>query len=564
MKQILCVAAILCLVSCAAVQPEERDITVVIVADLHFDAPPETDQYYHVVTINNLENNFIFPQNAMSGIAGRAVTKIDGVIIAGDMFDQPGADILQLYKDRYEMQPDKDEKNIRYPVYPGYGNHDIDPISSDSLKNLEGRKFLLAYLDSVLHDKLAKGEILNLHPGSRSYSWNTGDVHFIQAQRFSGDTGYGESNFEWLEEELATYAANGVPVVYIQHYGVDPWALTWWPQEARNRLFDLLDQYNIVAIFVGHTHIPTLQYYRGYPVYQVNNAWPDRDGNGSFAVMRIKGDAVSVANCRWLDGQGTFEVIDPYLNDTLPRQINKDIHYNAFSHNDYWRDNPLEDALAFRFNCVEADLWMIDGELYVAHDRPAPDPAITFENLYLKPLQERIRLNKGKVYPESDRPFYLMLDCKTNGEEMYPLLKKQLEPYKEMFCMVEENEYREGAVLIFISGDRPRKTVEAESTRTVFLDGQVKDLGKNMPATLMPVISDNYAAFFNWTGEGEMPEEELRKMRRIIDEVHAEGKLFRWWGAPDNRECKKIFLEQGVDLIGTDRLNDLFHILAEK
>lgn len=42
------------------------------------------------------------------------------------------------------------------------------------------------------------------------------------------------------------------------------------------------------------------------------------------------------------------------------------IHYNAFSHNDYERPRPLFDALSFQFNCVEADLWLIDGELYVS------------------------------------------------------------------------------------------------------------------------------------------------------------------------------------------------------
>lgn len=36
------------------------------------------------------------------------------------------------------------------------------------------------------------------------------------------------------------------------------------------------------------------------------------------------------------------------------------VHYNAFSHNDYERTHPLFDALSFNFNCVEADLWLID------------------------------------------------------------------------------------------------------------------------------------------------------------------------------------------------------------
>lgn len=237
------------------------------------------------------------------------------------------------------------------------------------------------------------------------------------------------------------------------------------------------------------------------------------------------------------------------------------IHYNAFSHNDYWRNRPLFDALDHNFNCVEADLWLIDGELYVAHDRPQPDSAIIFSNLYLKPLVERIKANEGKVFPDGNRPFFLMIDCKTNGEEMYPFLKEQIEPYKDLFCRMENGVYQEGAVLLFISGDRPIKSISSENTRIAFLDGRIPDLGKDIPKTTMPVVSDNYGSYISWRGEGNMPEEKLTKMRKIIKQAHDEGKLFRWWGAPDTPEFKRFFINEGVDLIGADDLDALYKTL---
>ncbi|WP_347566542.1 phosphatidylinositol-specific phospholipase C/glycerophosphodiester phosphodiesterase family protein [Parabacteroides gordonii] len=247
----------------------------------------------------------------------------------------------------------------------------------------------------------------------------------------------------------------------------------------------------------------------------------------------------------------------------MPRQADTRIHYNAFSHNDYWRENPLLDALSFRFNCVEADLWLIDGELYVSHDRPQPDPSITFANLYLKPLAERIRANGGKVYSGSDCPFYLMVDCKEKGEAMYKVLKEQMESYKDFFCSVDNETYKEGPVLLFLSGDRPKESLPKEAGRFTFLDGQIKDLGKGIPASLAPVVSDNYADLFTWDGTGEMPADQLQKMREIIGEVHKEGKLFRWWGAPDTEIFKKFFIREGVDLIGADDLNGLYNVLIK-
>ena len=233
----------------------------------------------------------------------------------------------------------------------------------------------------------------------------------------------------------------------------------------------------------------------------------------------------------------------------------------AFSHNDYWRPRPLFDALSYRFNCVEADLWLIDDELYVAHDISEIKKENTFVEMYLKPLAELIKKNGGKVYKNSDRPFFLMVDCKTSGEKMYPVLKKMIEPYKDLFCSVDNGEYKEGAILFFLSGDRPLETLPKESSRFVFLDGRVNDLNKDISASVMPVVSDNYGSHFSWKGSREMPEEELKKMREIIKQTHTEGKLLRWWGAPATKRFRQFLIREGVDLIGTDNIEQLYEEL---
>lgn len=240
------------------------------------------------------------------------------------------------------------------------------------------------------------------------------------------------------------------------------------------------------------------------------------------------------------------------------------VHYNAFSHNDYSRTHPLFDALSLGFNCVEADLWLIGGELYVSHDSVAPNPDITFDKMYLLPLVERIKKNGGKVYPGSDRPFYLMVDCKTDGEAMYPVLKKKLEKYESLFCHEKDGKLQESSILFYLSGRNPRKAIAAETNRFIFLDGNIEDLGKGFSSVVMPVISDNYSRYINWKGEGEMPAGELEKMREYIRRTHAEGKLFRWWGAPDRPLFKRLFIKENVDLIGGDELEALVKILQEK
>ena len=116
---------------------------------------------------------------------------------------------------------------------------------------------------------------------------------------------------------------------------------------------------------------------------------------------------------------------------------------------------------------------------------------------------------------------------------------------------------------MFLSGDNPRQTILSSEDGYIFLDGRIKDLGKNIDSRLMPVISDSYPSYMTWKGEREIPEAELEKMRGYIRQAHKEGKLFRWYSAPDTPQFKRFFLEEGVDLVGADDLQSMHKGLQE-
>src|SRR3954470_14608888 len=68
------------------------------------------------------------------------------------------------------------------------------------------------------------------------------------------------------------------------------------------------------------------------------------------------------------------------------------------AHNDYEHKRPLFDALDHGFCSVEADIYLVNGQLLVAHDRSQVKPDRTLQSLYLDPLRERVRRNGGRVY----------------------------------------------------------------------------------------------------------------------------------------------------------------------
>lgn len=282
---------------------QQSQCTVIVASDLHFDMPPETDQYYHVVAMNHLSDSI----------------HVDGVLLAGDIFDKAHPEIQALYRQRYERGVGP--KTLHMDAYPCYGNHDISPESGRPALNRMGYELNMHYMDSLLQAKLRQGAILNVDPSSRAYSLNISGVHFIMGQLAAGDTTYCKDNFEWLQQDLERYCADGTPVVYIQHYGFDRWARDWWPEKNRRRLFKLLDRYRLAAFLVGHTHEASIQKYRGHHIYQVNNAWPDEDGPASFALLKICGDEVDIQTVNVLDGKGTIRIGAPELHTTIKKPV---------------------------------------------------------------------------------------------------------------------------------------------------------------------------------------------------------------------------------------------------
>jgi hypothetical protein len=103
----------------------------------------------------------------------------------------------------------------------------------------------------------------------------------------------------------------------------------------------------------------------------------------------------------------------------------------AHAHNDYEHARPLLDALDHGFCSVEADIFLIEGRLLVAHDRGDVKPERTLQALYLDPLRECVRQNRGRVYTNGPE-FSLLIDIKDKWQETYPVLRKVLEGYADI------------------------------------------------------------------------------------------------------------------------------------
>jgi len=222
------------------------------------------------------------------------------------------------------------------------------------------------------------------------------------------------------------------------------------------------------------------------------------------------------------------------------------------AHNDYLHAHPLQDALAAGCSSVEADVFLVDGELRVGHERWLLRNG-TLQSLYLDPLRARVRSNGGAVQRRGER-FWLLIDIKQDGAAVYRRLGVVLAGYRELLTCWRDGVETTGAVTVVLSGDRPVALIAADRERLCAIDGRLADLDRDPPASLVPWISDAWTKALTWDGDGELPEDQRGRLRQLVARTHAQGRMLRFWGAPDRPEVWAALADAGVDWIGTDRL----------
>jgi cytolysin (calcineurin-like family phosphatase) len=279
------------------------DVTFFVTSDVHVcsverDGVTPTVARNHVKAINTAtsESEYgkkVWPTGS-AGLpsAGQRIKEASGVLLAGDWaIDQAPVqhkECWDLFVDLYSAGRKPD--SIRFPAFPGFGNHDWVPPTWNYTFNGNANNVAKAHF---IRD-VTKDRGVSLHwPGHRCppppltqgnsqpvpYSWNWGKLHLVNLNTWIGepgrcitwlglDRGYGYdfSAWQWLEQDLARHAANfgpDAPIVIFQHYGYDEfstsragdgWNGWWWSPDDRTRFESILNRYNVIALFSGHNH----------------------------------------------------------------------------------------------------------------------------------------------------------------------------------------------------------------------------------------------------------------------------------------------------------------------
>ena len=162
---------------------------------------------------------------------------------------------------------------------------------------------------------------------------------------------------------------------------------------------------------------------------------------------------------------------------------------NAHSHNDYEQRIPYWMAYDQEFGFIEADIFLRDSELIVAHDEKELLYNRSFRKLYLENIDSCLRKNGGYPYRDSSRFLQLLIDIKTDSVATLAKVIILLEQFPALI----HNRH----IFLVITGNRPDPGSFTRYPDYIWFDGVLSRNYSKEQLSRIKMLSDNFQALFS-------------------------------------------------------------------
>ncbi|KAF4469911.1 altered inheritance of mitochondria 6 [Fusarium albosuccineum] len=267
--------------------------------------------------------------------------------------------------------------------------------------------------------------------------------------------------------------------------------------------------------------------------------------------------------------------LTPGLDSTLP--------IPCHSHNDYWRQTPLHSAILAGCVGVEADVWAVQGELYVGHNLGSLSTDRSLSSMYIQPLIELLQTKNSADNPalpprgvydrEPNQTLVLLVDLKSEPDIAWSLLLEKLEPLRQKGWLshVSNNTFISRPITVVGTGETEIRMVDEDTpSRDVFLDAPLAELDEGIYSTLNSYYASvSFEETIGTVGRGGLQPTQLAKLRDHIAKAHGRGLKVRYWGMPywpiDVRnQLWDTLLDEGVDMLNVDDLVEARNVYAKR
>ena len=224
------------------------------------------------------------------------------------------------------------------------------------------------------------------------------------------------------------------------------------------------------------------------------------------------------------------------------------------SHNDYEQAEPLVNALRNKVYSLEADVYLVNEILKVAHDKKDLTNASSLCSLYIQPIIKLFQAHNGHISSDSTYAPVLMIDIKENGSGVLTKLIKLLSSHGSVF----DRQLNPKAVQIVISGDRGDRSRWASWPSFILFDGRSNEEYDKAQLERVAFISDSY---FNYSRQKDNTDSLIKQ---LADKSHGLKKLLRLWAIPDHPSAWSHLRRLGVDIINTDKVSECRQYFSAK
>ena len=215
------------------------------------------------------------------------------------------------------------------------------------------------------------------------------------------------------------------------------------------------------------------------------------------------------------------------------------------AHNDYQQPIHLMNALKYQAFSIEADLYLRNGQLVVAHEKKDIMAATTFDSLYLQPILRLFKKHPGRISKSKTYAPVLMIDIKESGEAVLVVLIQLLAEHPSVF----DRSVNPLAVQIVISGNRGPSSKWTSYPSAILFDGRPYEMYDSITLQRIAFISDSYS-------NNVTVADSTSRVKKLVTAIHGMGKLLRLWAIPDNAATWLRLKEMGVDIINTDKVGE--------
>ncbi|KAF1847918.1 uncharacterized protein K460DRAFT_307622 [Cucurbitaria berberidis CBS 394.84] len=261
-----------------------------------------------------------------------------------------------------------------------------------------------------------------------------------------------------------------------------------------------------------------------------------------------------------------------------PTEFTREIFPKPFhSHNDYWRDVPFYSGLSYGAVSIEADVYLIDGTLYVGHEHAALTKKRTLDSLYIQPILDTLkRQNPSTPFTQPDeqngvfdtassQTLYLFIDLKTPANVTWPAVLSALEPLRsgKWLSTYDGKKFQTKPITVIGTGNTQLADVQNYLPRDVFLDGPLAKLNTteyaNLTANESPIASTNFEESFGVVKKREFNVTQLDILKQQVETAHKKGIKTRYWNQPNypvgtRNAVWRTLWDGGVDLLNVDDL----------